>query len=132
MTKLEEMLALGFTRQEVLAAMLGQPVTTTTATSAHHMIGKGCIARCVGAGVHVGVVTAIDGDAVEFAPGSLRLWRWFAVGGVGALHGVAAFGLNHSRECRAEAAPGSQRLTGVCELIECTAEAVATFKPVWK
>ena len=132
MTKLEEMLVLGFTRQEVLAAMLGRPVAVTTPTSEHHMIGKWCIARCVGAGVHVGVVTAIDGDTVEFAPGSLRLWRWFAVGGTGALHGVAAFGLNHSCECRAEAAPGLQRLTGVCELIECADAAVATFKPVWK
>lgn len=130
MNKLEELLSLGFTRQEVLAAMLGKPVETApAATQAHHMVGKTCIARCVGAGVHVGTVTAIDGDTVEFAPGSLRLWRWFAVGGKGALHAVAAFGLDYSKDCKVEAAPAAQRLTGVCELIECAPG--VSFKAGW-
>lgn len=132
MTKLEEMLAMGFTRQEVLTDLLGQPVQDAPKAGLHYLIGKTCIARCVGAGVHAGTVTAIDGDTVEFAPGSLRLWTWFAVGGTGALHGVAARGLDHKKDVRAEAAPGVQRLTSVCELIECSAEAVATFRPAWK
>ena len=138
--KIDMLLAAGFTRGEIITALLEQIETTAPSTdsptaadpTAAAIVNKHCILRCAGAGVHAGVVTAVHSDTVLLAPGSLRLWRWYAVGGKGALHAVAVLGLDLNRvELRVEQAHAEVRLTGVLEAIATTKEAQATMVPKW-
>ena len=57
----------------------------------HPFVGKYCIARCGGAGVHAGTIVQVDGDQVVLS-NSRRLWSWKAKSGV-ALSGLAQHGL---------------------------------------
>jgi integrase len=89
----------------------------------HPFVGKYVIARCYAAGVHAGEVVSVDVENVVLKD-SRRLWSWKAKEGV-ALSGVAQNGLQ----------PGGKvdvlnpliALTGVCELIPCSAAAKGTI-----
>lgn len=59
----------------------------------HPFIGRHVIARCSGAGVHAGVLTAVHGDGSSvILADARRLWRWRAKDGI-ALSGVAMHGI---------------------------------------
>ena len=88
---------------------------TATANIADGMVGKYAIVRCYSAGVHAGIVAAIDGDKAVLTD-SRRLWSWKAVDGV-ALSGVAQFGIVGGK---IDAANPEIYLTGVIEIIPCT------------
>mgnify|MGYP006355597097 CR=1 FL=1 len=98
-----------------LFATANQPVQSI----AHPMIGKYCIARCYSAGVHAGIVQSVDGENVVLS-NSRRLWSWKAKDGV-ALSGVAQTGVQSG--CKIDVANPEIYLTGVCELIPCSATA---------
>lgn len=57
----------------------------------HPFIGRYVIARCSGAGVHAGVLSAIQENTIILT-NARRLWRWRAKEGV-ALSGVAMHGI---------------------------------------
>ena len=99
-----------------LAAMFSAVVAPTSAQS-HTFVGKYCICRCTSAGVHAGVVVAVDGDRVILND-SRRLWQWQARAGV-ALSGVAQNGLAGGK---LDTANPEIYLTGVCEVIPCSAK----------
>lgn len=103
-----------------IAAMFATASQTLGARSiAHPMIGKYCIARCYSAGVHAGIVVSVDGENVVLSD-SRRLWSWKAKDGV-ALSGVAQTGVQSG--CKIDVANPEIYLTGVCELIPCSAAA---------
>ena len=84
-------------------------------------IGKWCIVRGFGSGVHAGQVTHIgpssDGRiCVSVAPGAVRLWKWIAAESGKTLSAVASKGL--ASGSRTEAATGSTVIPDCCELIE--------------
>ena len=83
----------------------------------HPFVGKYCICRCTAAGVHAGEVVSVDGDRVILR-NSRRLWQWQARGGV-ALSGVAQNGLAGGK---IDTANPEIYLTGVCEIIPCSAK----------
>lgn len=85
-------------------------------TIAQSLIGSFVIARCYAAGVHAGVVTAVDGENA-ILENSRRLWAWHAADGI-ALSGVAQFGL--SDDNKLDVVNPTIYLTGVCELIPCS------------
>ena len=93
-------------------AMFGK---SNTANIADGMVGKYAIVRCYSAGVHAGIVAAIDGDKAILT-NSRRLWSWKAAKGV-ALSGVAQFGIVGGK---IDAANPEIYLTGVIEVIPCT------------
>lgn len=98
-----------------LAAMFaGQ---TASAPAPHPFVGKYCIVRCTGAGVHAGEVVSVDGDRVILRD-SRRLWSWTAKAGV-ALSGVAQHGIKASAS-KVDATNPEIYLTGVCEIIPCS------------
>ena len=93
----------------------------------HPFVGKYVIARCYAAGVHAGEVVSVDGENVILKD-SRRLWSWKAKEGV-ALSGVAQAGVQSS--CKIDAVNPEIALTGVCELIPCSAvakESIDGFK----
>lgn len=105
----------GFTKDEItaLANMLAPQQTPYAG-----LVGKWCIVRCTGAGVHAGVVQAMTEKSVTLEPGSFRLWQWQVKGKTtGALHGVAKFGLD-TAQSKVEKAPGVVYLMDPCEVIE--------------
>ena len=89
----------------------------TTQNIANPVIGQYCIARCYSAGVHAGVVKAVDGENV-ILHNSKRLWKWKAKDGV-ALSGVAQNGLD-KHDNKVDSENPVIYLTGVCELIPCS------------
>ena len=99
-----------------LASMFGAASQTTAATS-HPFVGKYVIARCYSAGVHAGEVVSVDGESVILKD-SRRLWSWKAKDGV-ALSGVAQNGVQAG--CNIDTINPEIYLTGVCELIPCSA-----------
>ena len=107
-------LTVGQARQ--LAAMFA-PAQTPPQTP-HPFIGKYCICRCTGAGVHAGEVISVDGDRAILR-NSRRLWQWQARAGV-ALSGVAQNGLAGGK---VDTMNPEIYLTGVCEIIPCSATA---------
>jgi hypothetical protein len=105
-----------------IAAMFGTVAYGSALGSksiAHPMIGKYCIARCYSAGVHAGIVQSVDGENVVLS-NSRRLWSWKAKDGV-ALSGVAQTGVQSG--CKIDVVNPEIYLTGVCELIPCSATA---------
>ena len=107
-------LTIGQARQ--LAAMFaGQ---TTIAATPHPFIGRYVICRCSAAGVHAGVLVGVSGDTAILRD-SRRLWQWQARDGV-ALSGVAQHGLAGGK---IDTANPEIYLTGVCEIIPCSAKA---------
>lgn len=94
-------------------------------TSAPHpFVGKYVIARCYSAGVHAGIVVSADGENVILKD-SRRLWSWKANDGV-ALSGVAQTGVQQSG-CKIDVVNPEIALTGVCELIPCSAVAMESI-----
>ena len=96
--------------------MFGAASQTTAATS-HPFVGKYVIARCYSAGVHAGEVVSVDGETAILKD-SRRLWSWKAKDGV-ALSGVAQNGVQAG--CNIDTINPEIYLTGVCELIPCSA-----------
>jgi len=101
-----------------IAAMF-QGVTTHQPAPVHPFTGRYVIARCYSAGVHAGEVVSVDGENVILKD-SRRLWSWKAKDGV-ALSGVAQNGL--TSEGKVDTLNPEIALTGVCELIPCSAKA---------
>ena len=96
-----------------LSALFGAPPQQRQ----HPFVGEYCICRCTAAGVHAGEVVSVDGDRVILR-NSRRLWQWQARGGV-ALSGVAQNGLAGGK---IDTANPEIYLTGVCEIIPCSAK----------
>ena len=93
----------------------------------HPFVGKYVIARCYSAGVHAGEVVSVDGENVILKD-SRRLWSWKAKDGI-ALSGVAQTGVQSG--CKIDVVNPEIALTGVCELIPCSAaskESICGFK----
>lgn len=118
--------ALGFTRAEILAAALGHaaPSAPTTATPAElaSVIGRPCVVRCRGEGVHAGVVRSVtpsaSGGTVVLEPGSVRLWLWYAGGGGKIFSAVAEHGL--IAPSKTETSASERVLLDACGLEPCT------------
>lgn len=103
--------------REIAALVNSQTVQPTQAP--HPFVGKYVIARCYSAGVHSGTVVSVDGENVILKD-SRRLWSWKAKDGV-ALSGVAQTGIQS--DCKIDVVNPEIALTGVCELIPCSAAA---------
>ena len=89
----------------------------------HPMVGRYVIARCYAAGVHAGVVENVDGENVILAD-SRRLWQWKAKDGI-ALSGLAQCGLQSGK---VDVVNPQIYLTGVCELIPCSAKSEESIR----
>lgn len=100
---------------KALAAMFAG--AAPTAPAQHPFVGRYCIVRCTGAGVHAGEVVSVSGDTVILRD-SRRLWQWTAKAGV-ALSGVAQHGIKASAS-KIDSANPEIYLIGVCELIPCS------------
>ena len=96
-----------------LAAMFSG---TPAAAAAHPFVGRYCIFRCYGAGVHAGELVSADGTNA-IVKNSRRLWQWRAKKGV-ALSGVAMTGLNNPEKIDVELP--DLALTDVIEIIPCS------------
>lgn len=90
---------------------------------AHPFVGRYVLCRCYAAGVHVGILSDIDGENVILLD-SRRLWSWKSANGV-ALSGVAQFGLNSGK---VDVVNPEISLTGVCEIIPMSAAAEASVR----
>ena len=108
-------LTVGQARQ--LAAMFGGLTGAASVPAPHPFVGKYCICRCTGAGVHAGTLVSVDGDTVILS-NSRRLWQWQARTGV-ALSGVAQNGLAGGK---IDTVNPEIWLSGVCEIIPCSAK----------
>ena len=86
----------------------------------HPMLGRRCLVRCYGAGVHIGDVEMIEGDEV-YLKNALRLWKWEG-GGLSLSH-VANAGIKGGRLNRT----GEVYLTSAIELIPTTDIAEKSF-----
>ena len=109
-----------------LAAMFGGAPAALTATAApvHPFVGKYCIFRCYGAGVHAGELVSSDGTNA-IVKNSRRLWQWRAKKGV-ALSGVAMSGLSNPGKVDVELP--DLALTDVIEIIPCTKAAEESIR----
>ena len=109
-----------------LAAMFGgaPAALTATAAPAHPFVGKYCIFRCYGAGVHAGELVSSDGTNA-IVKNSRRLWQWRAKKGV-ALSGVAMSGLSNPGKVDVELP--DLALTDVIEIIPCTKAAEESIR----
>ena len=105
--------------REIAALVNGTVQRPATSTAPHPFVGKYVIARCYSAGVHAGFVKHVDGEQVILAD-SRRLWSWKAKDGI-ALSGVAQTGIQSG--CKIDVVNPEIYLTGVCELIPCSAAA---------
>ena len=101
--------------RELAAMFAGQ---SAPAAAPHPFIGRYVICRCSAAGVHAGVLVGVSGDTAILRD-SRRLWQWQARAGV-ALSGVAQNGLAGGK---IDTANPEIYLTGVCEIIPCSAKA---------
>lgn len=131
--KVTELEAMGFTRAEILAALLGRegaPATTATPAELAYVVGLPCVIRCRGEGVHVGVVRSVTptaaGGAVVLEPGSVRLWSWRAGGGGRTLSAVAQHGI--IGPSRAETAAHARVLLEACGIEPCSDVAWASIR----
>lgn len=103
--------------REIAAMVHNGPITSQ---QSHPFAGSYVIARCYSAGVHAGEVVSVDGENVVLKD-SRRLWSWKASDGV-ALSGVAQHGIT-KQNCKIDTQNPLIYLTGVCELIPCSAVA---------
>jgi hypothetical protein len=108
---------LTFGELKQIAALFNNGAQTAPDNS---MVGQFCVARCYSAGVHAGEVVSVNGECVTLK-NSRRLWSWSAKDGV-ALSGVAQVGLNADKS-KVDVMNPTIYLTGVCELIPCSAKA---------
>ena len=92
----------------------------------HPFLGRYVIARCTGAGVHAGVLSAISKDySSVILVDARRLWKWHAKDGV-ALSGVAKFGII-AKDSIVDTMVPEIHLNGVVELIPTSDEARKTI-----
>ena len=110
--------------KQIAAMFLNTPAPQVQTNIANPLIGKYCIARCYSAGVHAGIVEAVDGENVILRD-SRRLWSWRAADGV-ALSGVAQHGIKKEGS-KIDVVNPVLYLTGVCELIPATDGAKASI-----
>lgn len=113
--------------KQIAALVNSQIAQPAPSTFTHPFVGKYVIARCYSAGVHSGTVVSVDGESVILKD-SRRLWSWKAKDGV-ALSGVAQCGVQVG--CKIDVVNPEIALTGVCELIPCSAvakESIDGFK----
>ena len=89
----------------------------------HPFVGRYVLCRCYSAGVHTGTLVSLDGDRAILS-NSRRLWYWVAAGGI-SLSGVAQHGLK--RNSKVDVLNPEIALTGVIEVIPCSAEAEASI-----
>lgn len=80
-----------------------------------HYVGRKVIVRSVDSGVHHGVLTRVEGDAVELKD-SRRLWRWKIAGQGVSLSEVAILGVDHAESKITMTLPEIV-VMGVCEII---------------
>jgi len=73
------------------------------------------IVRCVGAGVHCGLLTAVDGSVVTLK-NSYRLWKWHTKEGI-ALSGLAQYGMDDSKDNKIDSINPVIFLNEWCEII---------------
>lgn len=88
------------------------------------LIGKFVIVRGTAAGVHAGVLEAVEGQECVLRE-SRRLWRWVVNGPADFLSGVAAYGLAPKSKI---GPPIRLHLSGWCEIIECSPTAEANIR----
>jgi len=92
----------------------------------HPFLGRHVIARCTGAGVHAGVLSAISKDhSSVILVDARRLWKWHAKDGV-ALSGVAVHGII-KEDSIVDTPVHEIHLNGVVELIPTTEAARETI-----
>lgn len=101
-----------------LANMFGKGVTKNK----HPMIGRHCIIRTYGAGVHFGIVDSVDGSEV-LLKNARRLWKWE---GAFSLSEVATNGVNKGSRIAVEV--GEIFLTGAIEFVPTTEKARKTYE----
>lgn len=87
----------------------------------HPMLNRRCLIRTYSAGVHIGLITHIDGMEVKLE-NALRLWKW--EGGGLSLSAVANNGIKGGRINRT----GEIYLTNVIEMIPTTLLAEETYE----
>lgn len=113
--------------KQIAALVNSQIAQPQQSDKPHPFVGKYVIARCYSAGVHSGTVVSVDGETCVLTD-SRRLWSWKANDGV-ALSGVAQTGVQSG--CKIDSVNPEIYLTGVCELIPCSAvakESIDGFK----
>lgn len=96
---------------------LTAPCATPLTPSMQHSIGDYVIVRCKDAGVHAGVLVAVEGDTLQLQS-ARRLWKWHAKSGV-ALSGLATSGLGAGKDNKIDALTDIT-LRGWCEIIPAT------------
>jgi hypothetical protein len=107
------------TVKEILSLLADLRIASRDGTK-HPMIGRRCLVRCYGAGVHIGDVAMIEGDEV-YLKNALRLWKW--QGGGLSLSAVASNGIKGGRLNKT----GEVYLTSAIELIPTTPLAEKSF-----
>lgn len=135
MSRLTQLEALGFTRAEVLATVLGETAKSVDdATPAYlaDFVGKYCVVRATQDGVHAGVirsiVPAVGGKSavVVLEPGSRRLWRWRTAKSL-SLSAVAEHGLSADDWSRCPRSAEARVVIDACGIDLCTAQAQASI-----
>ena len=106
-----------------IAALFANVQAAPSTKPDHPFVGQFVIARCYAAGVHAGEVVSVDGENVVLKD-SYRLWTWKAKEGI-ALSGLAQSGLKPG--CKIDTKNPLIYLTGVCELIPVSDNAVESF-----
>ena len=94
--------------------------------------GNKCIIRCDRAGVFYAEVEDFDpASCVAKLRNARRLWYW---AGAASLSQLAIDGVELPLECKFTLTVSAMTVTGVIEIIPCTAKAVASIDgvPVWK
>ncbi len=88
------------------------------------------IVRSAKAGVFFGHIAEKRGDEVDMEE-TRRIWYWM---GAASLSQLATEGVKVPRECKFTVAVPKMTVLDVCEIIECTEEAVKCIKgvPAWK
>lgn len=94
------------------------------------MIGKKVIARSCEAGVYYGILNEFDNGTAEII-NARNLWRWK---GANCLMDLSTSGVASPNECKFSVEVKSVVICGVCELLECTQEAIESIEGVaeWK
>ncbi len=108
------------------AGLVNTAGNNSDSNPASAVVGKFCVVRASAAGVHAGIVTAVDGDNVILKD-SRRLWSYTCAkeGSIGALSGVAMYGLKSGK---LDVELPFIVVRGWCELIPTTAAAEKTIR----
>jgi hypothetical protein len=92
--------------------------------------GAHVVIRSAQSGAWLGTLVERDGDAVELTD-ARRLWYW---DGAATLSQLALEGVTRPKTCKFPPEVAHVTLLGVCEIIDATAEAVASVDavPAWR